>query len=117
VTPRRDGARLDDVLAAINAIESHLERGGIEDDLVFDACRVRIIEIGEAVKAIDPDLLDSEPDVRWREIAKMRDLLTHHYFVTDRSIVSQVVNEELGPLREAVDRLRERLSETGSDPS
>lgn len=112
---RRDGDRLDDIIAAISAIDRHLERGGIEDDLVFDACRVRIIEIGEAVKAIDVDLLDTEPRIPWREIVKMRDLLTHHYFGTDRAVVEQVVNDELAPLRDAVSRLRKRSAETDTD--
>lgn len=47
---RADAERLDDVLAAAAAIESHLERGTLADGLVFDAVRVRLIEIGEAVK-------------------------------------------------------------------
>ena len=39
----------------------------------------------------------------------MRDQLTHHYFVTQRAIVSRVVNEALTVLREAVERLRARI--------
>ena len=74
---RDDDRRLADVEAAINAIDRHLKRGTIEDELVFDACRARLIEIGEAVKAIDPELLAQKPDVPWREIARMRDHLTH----------------------------------------
>ena len=56
---RRDDERLADVLASAEAIRRHLERGGLDDGLVFDAVRVRLIEIGEAVKDIDPDLLAS----------------------------------------------------------
>jgi uncharacterized protein with HEPN domain len=109
MSPRRDGARLDDSLAAITAIQNYLERGSIEDDLVFDACRVRIIEIGEAVKAIEVDLDAAEPTIKWREIAKMRDQLTHRYFRTNREIVAQVVNDELAPLRDAAVRLRKQI--------
>jgi alpha-methylacyl-CoA racemase len=54
---RRDEERLEDVLAATRAISGHLRRGGLDDGLVFDAVRVRLIEIGEAVKSIDPSLL------------------------------------------------------------
>jgi uncharacterized protein with HEPN domain len=53
---RRDRKRLDDVLAAASAITSHLQRGTLTDGLVFDAVRVRLVEIGEAVKDIDPEL-------------------------------------------------------------
>jgi len=57
---RRDGERLADILAAAEAIAAHLKRGGLGDGLVFDAVRVRLIEVGEAVKAIDPGRLSPE---------------------------------------------------------
>jgi uncharacterized protein with HEPN domain len=38
---------------------------------------VRLIEIGEAVKGISPELLDREPDIPWRAIARMRDHIAH----------------------------------------
>jgi uncharacterized protein with HEPN domain len=63
-------------------------RGALADGLVFDAVRVRLIEIGEAVKDIDPDLLASEPSVPWQDGAGMRDHLAHRYFDTDHAIVA-----------------------------
>lgn len=108
---RDDELRLADIASAINAINRHLSRGTIDDELVFDACRARLIEIGEAVKAIDSDLLDRAPDIPWREIAKMRDRLTHHYFDTQREIVADTVTRELPQLRQAVQTLRGYLSQ------
>jgi hypothetical protein len=58
---RRDPERLQDILDAIEAINSHVARGDLSDGLIFDAVRVRLIEIGEAIKAISPELLDTEP--------------------------------------------------------
>ena len=43
--------RLADIQVAIDAICSHLQRGDLSDGLVFDAVRIRLLEIGEAVKA------------------------------------------------------------------
>jgi len=40
-----------------------LPRSTPSDGLVFDAVRIRLLEIGEAVKAISPKLLATEPDV------------------------------------------------------
>ena len=60
---RHNHQRLADILAAAGAIEQHMSRGGLDDGLVFDAVRVRLLEIGEAVKAIDPDVLAQEPDI------------------------------------------------------
>lgn len=47
---RGDKQRLLDIVAALEAIKSHLDRGNISDGLIFDTIRIRLIEIGEAVK-------------------------------------------------------------------
>lgn len=73
----RDRQRLDDIQAAIEAIRSHLQRGTLSDGLVFDAVRIRLLEIGEAVKALPDDLLATQPAIPWRQIARMRDHLAH----------------------------------------
>ena len=102
---RRDAARLGDIIDAVDAIRDYLVRGNLHDGMVYDAVRVRLIEIGEAVKGIDPNLLDGAPDVPWKEIARMRDHLAHRYFDTDHAIVQDVVEHDLGPLAEAVQSL------------
>jgi len=50
---RHDEERLHDILDAIRAIRKHLERGDLSDGLIYDAVRMRLVEIGEAVKDID----------------------------------------------------------------
>lgn len=54
---RRDLERLTDILVAIEAIRAHLSHGDLSSGLVFDAVRVGLIEIGEAVKGITPSAL------------------------------------------------------------
>ena len=105
---RRDASRLGDIIDAIEAVKSHLARGGLDDGLVYDAVRVRLIEIGEAVKGISPELLDTEPDVPWKAIARMRDHLAHRYFDTDHAVVQDVVHNELDTLLQAVQVLLNR---------
>jgi hypothetical protein len=46
---RYDEQRLTDIDDAISAIRLHLTRGALSDGLVFDAVRIRLLEIGEAV--------------------------------------------------------------------
>jgi len=99
---RRDEDRLRDIAEAIEVIRDHLTRGGLDDGLVYDAVRVRLIEIGEAVKGISSEVLREAASVPWREIARMRDHLSHHYFDTDHAIVRDVVDNELEPLLVAV---------------
>ena len=106
---RQDNARLGDIAEAVAAIRDHLTRGDLHDGLVYDAVRVRLIEIGEAVKGIDSALLDGAPTVPWKEIARMRDHLAHRYFDTDHAIVQDVVDNDLEPLAEAVQSLVDRI--------
>lgn len=72
---RRDAARLEDIVAAISAIRSHVARRDLSDGMVFDAVRVRLIEIGEAINALPAQLLETEPQTAWTDIARMRDRL------------------------------------------
>lgn len=99
-----DRLRLGDILEAATAISAPLDRGGLDDGMVYDAVRVRLIEIGEAVKDIDPVLLASEASIGWVDVAGMRDRLAHRYFDTDHSIVTATVDVDLPPLVAAVRR-------------
>lgn len=65
---RRDAAWLADILSAIDAVGDYLKQGSLDEGLVYDACRARLIEIGEAVKHLDPALVAAAPAVRWRAI-------------------------------------------------
>jgi len=107
---RYDGQRLDDVDTAIAAIRSHLARGDLSDPLVFDAVRIRLLEIGEAVKAISPSLLVTEPGIPWKNIAAMRDQLAHRYVDTEHGIVNGTVTDDLEPLLAAVHRLQAHVA-------
>jgi uncharacterized protein with HEPN domain len=102
---RRDRQRLDDILVAIAAIRAHLERGGLSDGLVFDAVRVRLIEIGGAVKALPDVLLGRQPGIPWSEVAQMRDRLAHRYFDTSHAIVTATVEHDLPELEQAIGKL------------
>ena len=105
---RPDADRLADITDAIDAIRSHLTKGDLDDGLVYDAVRVRLIEIGEAVKSISPELLATAPEVPWSAIARMRDHLAHHYFDTDHAVVVDVVDNELPMLLVAVAAMTQR---------
>ena len=103
---RHDDEWLADIIEAIAAIRSHLQRGTLSDGLVFDAVRLRLIEIGEAVKRVSPDVLAAEPDIPWEDIAGMRDRLAHRYFDTSHAIVQATVDRDLPILEAGVERVR-----------
>jgi uncharacterized protein with HEPN domain len=101
----RERQRLADIQAAIDAIRSHLRRGDLSDGLVLDAVRIRLVEIGEAVKALPEDLLATQPSIPWRQIARMRDHLAHRYFDTAHAILQATVEEDLPDLERAIHAL------------
>ena len=104
---RHDRQRLEDISAAINAVSAHLRRGDLSDGLVFDAVRFRLIEIGEAVKALPARSLASENEIPWANIARLRDLLAHRYFDTSHAILQATVDRDLPALKQAIVRLLE----------
>jgi uncharacterized protein with HEPN domain len=114
----RERQRLSDIQAAIDAIRSHLRRGDLSDGLIFDAVRIRLLEIGEAVKALPAELLDMQPSIPWRQITRMRDHLAHRYFDTAHAILQATVDEDLPDLERAVGELARSLPEedSASDP-
>lgn len=105
----RDRQRLADIQAATEAIHAHLRRGGLSDPLVFDAVRIRLLEIGEAVKALPASLLDTQPAIPWRQIARMRDHLAHRYFDTAHAILQSTVDDDLPELERAIRALAAAL--------
>lgn len=108
---RFDADRLEDITAAIAAIRSHLLRGDLEDALILDAVRVRLIEIGEAVKALSTELTATEPEIPWRQIARMRDHLAHRYFATEVEVIRSTVTSDLSELEASVQRMSQRLDD------
>jgi uncharacterized protein with HEPN domain len=113
----REAQRLADIQAAIDAIRSHLQRGDLSDGLVFDAVRIRLLEIGEAVKALPAEMLRSQPAIPWAQIARLRDRLAHRYFDTDHAVLHATVDNDLPELERAVQALAETLpvEEQGSE--
>ena len=78
---------------------------------------VKSIEIiGEATKNVPAGWKEAYPQVKWRNIARMRDKLTHHYFDTDFEFVWLVLHGEIDPLGETVERMLQELSDS-SEPS
>lgn len=112
----RERQRLADIQAAIDAIRSHLQRGDLSDGLIFDAVRIRLLEIGEAIKALPDDLLATQPSIPWRQIARMRDHLAHRYFDSAHVLLQATVDEDLPDLERAVYALKRSLPDDEDPP-
>ena len=69
------------------------------EQVYFNASITLLIAIGEEVKKIDKQLLQSEPSIEWQNISDMRNVLAHDYRGVDEDIVFKVVKVELPRLK------------------
>lgn len=60
-----------------------------------DAIIRRLEIIGEAVKNLPSSFKTKHPDIPWKQIAGMRDILIHEYFDVDLALTWKVVKQEL----------------------
>jgi len=69
--------------------------GFCKDDKALYAV-VRALEIiGEAARQIPENVRQANPEVQWREVAAMRNKLTHEYFGVNTKVVWRTVQEDL----------------------
>ena len=86
---RSDAERLRDMLDSIDAItraDATLRRYPEDADVALvalDAVQYRVMAIGEAVKSLSVPLRGAHSEVPWSDIARMRDLIGHHYYKLD----------------------------------
>lgn len=65
--------------------------------------------IGEAVKNLPKEITEEYPNIPWSKIAKMRDVLTHHYFGVDDRILWDTLGEDFVLFDKTINEIKEKL--------
>jgi uncharacterized protein with HEPN domain len=106
---------LEHILESSQALLQHVEGMSKSDFLsdirTQDAVLRRIEIIGEATKRLTDSVRSEEPDIPWKQIARMRDKVTHDYFKIDLSFVWDTVKQDVPPLMRAVRRILSTLND------
>lgn len=105
---RTERERLSDILDAITSIEKYAVEGRqrFDDDELVRVWMLRHLEIiGEASARISQKFRAAHPEIPWKGITGMRNVLVHGYFEIDWDEVWNTVERDIAPLKEAIQTL------------
>lgn len=107
---RPSDAYVQDILESIRKIEKYTSRLTKEefsdDDMRIDAVVRNLEIIGEASKQLPEEIKKKCPEIDWRKIVGLRDILVHAYFGIDMDILWDIVENKLHQLKTCLERLR-----------
>lgn len=106
---------LQDMLESLEKIERYtagltFERFA-QDDRTVDAVVRNLEVIGEVARQIPSEVRERYPEVPWRRVIGLRNVVVHEYFAVDVEIVWTVVRQSLPELKEALRRMMAELEE------
>jgi uncharacterized protein with HEPN domain len=116
---RRVLPALTDILATIEKIEnstSGKQFSEFQADWLLQRGIERAVEIiSEASRKIPPEMQAAHPEIPWRDVATIGNLLRHEYHSISSKIIWAVVQEDLPVLKIAILALRGSLERREPD--
>ena len=106
-----------DMIAAIAKIARYTE--GMDatsfaaDEFTVDAVLRNLEVLGEAARNVPEEVRDAHPEIPWRRVVGLRNIVAHVYFGVDLENVWKIVSENVPPVRPALEGLLEELERTG----
>ena len=79
-----------------------------QDDKTYDAVMRNLEIIGEAAKRLPDEVRAMMPDIEWNKATGLRNIVAHAYFGINDTIVWDVVQNKIPPMKAVVDRYLQR---------
>jgi len=100
---RRDRERVVDILEALDSLMQSLqectEREFFSNDVICSASAYKLTIVGEAAARISDEMKERNPEIEWRKVVGLRNVLVHQYFGIDWAMVWEVASVEAPILR------------------
>lgn len=97
---------IEDILVSIKKIQTYVESLSFEefshDEMRIDAVLCNLEIIGEAAGRISSDVREKYPDIEWRKIVGLRNVLIHEYSGVNLKIVRDIIENKLSPLKDGL---------------
>jgi len=112
MSKRKDPELLEDIKEAIEKIILYTEgidhKKFIEDSQIHDAVVRNLEIIGEATKNISSTLKGRYPEVPWRKLAQLRDVLIHQYDGVNLDVLWEIIEDSLRDLERQIEDVRKK---------
>ncbi len=109
---RKDDAYLEDILEAAKAVRRFTDGVSLEafkaNEEKYEAVNRKLEIIGEAARRLSPAAKNIFPEIPWRLVTAMRNILIHDYDDVDLDVVWETVQRDLPPL---ITRLEKHLAQ------
>lgn len=79
----------------------------------MDRICMKLTAIGESIKNLDKitnkELLVQYPEIPWKHVMGIRDIIVHHYFDVDADEIYRICKEDIIPLHQMIKRIMNDL--------